>query len=231
MDMASIYDAAVNVYSRNFSLVVAAIALITVPSNLLGGLIQEQGGTVGQGIGLVIDGVAVFLAAAMAAIIVDDLIAGRVVTVGSVWRRMGGLMWPLVATFVLYALAVVGGFVLFVAPAFLIANWFALAAPVVAIEHTRYGAALGRSRELVKRSWWRTFGILILAGFMVLLAEGACSAAAQALIGSNAFAGVIAGAAIAILTQPLVALITVMLYVDLKLRHEGSDLRAAIEAL
>ena len=74
-------------------------------------------------------------------------------------------------------------------------------------------------------------GILILAGFMVLLAQGACSAAAQALVGSNAFAGVIAGAAIAILTQPLVALITVMLYIDLKLRHEGSDLRTAIEAL
>ncbi len=229
--MASIYDAAVNVYSRNFSLVVAAIALITVPANLVGGLIEEQGGVAGQVVGVVIDGVAVFLATAMAAIIVDELIAGRTLTVGRVWRRMGRLLWPLVATFVLYALAVVGGFALFVAPGFLIATWFAMAAPVVAIEHLRYGAALGRSRELVKRSWWRTFGILILAGFMVLLAQGACAAAAHALIGSNAYAGVIAGAAIAILTQPLVALITVMLYVDLKLRHEGDDLRAAIEAL
>ena len=110
--MASIYDAAVNVYSRNFSLVVAAIALITVPANLVGGLIEEQGGVAGQVVGVVIDGVAVFLATAMAAIIVDELIAGRTLTVGRVWRRMGRLLWPLVATFVLYALAVVGGFAL-----------------------------------------------------------------------------------------------------------------------
>ena len=93
----------------------------------------------------------------------------------------------------------------------------------------------------MRKSFWRVFGILLLAGIIVLVASSVLrlpftviSAAfssgsaplAQAIRPSvaslviGAVGSIVAGA----ITQPISAGVTVLLYVDLRMRREGLDL-------
>jgi hypothetical protein len=118
---------------------------------------------------------------------------------------------------------------------------FSMSAAAVVLERRGPAQALGRSWRLVRRSFWRVFGILLLAALIVLVASSVLrlpftliSAAlssgsaplAQALQPSvaslviGAVGGIVAGA----ITQPISAGVTVLLYVDLRMRREGLDL-------
>jgi hypothetical protein len=118
---------------------------------------------------------------------------------------------------------------------------FSMSAAAVVLERQGPAHALGRSRRLVRRSFWRVFGILLLAGIIVGVASSVLrlpftviSAAfssgsaplAQAIrpsvvsLAIGAVGGIIAGA----ITQPISAGVTVLLYVDLRMRREGLDL-------
>jgi hypothetical protein len=118
---------------------------------------------------------------------------------------------------------------------------FSMSAAAVVLERQGPARALGRSWRLVRKSFWRVFGILVLAGIIVLVASSVLrlpftviSAAfssgsaplAQAIQPSvaslliGAVGGIVAGA----ITQPISAGVTVLLYVDLRMRREGLDL-------
>ena len=118
---------------------------------------------------------------------------------------------------------------------------FSMSAAAVVLERQGPAQALGRSWRLVRKSFWRVFGILLLAGIIVLVASSVLrlpftviSAAfssgsaplAQAIRPSvaslviGAVGGIVAGA----ITQPISAGVTVLLYVDLRMRREGLDL-------
>jgi hypothetical protein len=123
--------------------------------------------------------------------------------------------------------------------------WFwamcSMSAATVVLERLGPGQALARSWRLVRSSFWRVFGILLLAGLIVFVASSVLripftviSAAftsssaplAQAIrpsvasLAIGAIGGIIAGA----ITQPIWAGVTVLLYVDLRMRREGLDL-------
>lgn len=127
---------------------------------------------------------------------------------------------------------------------------FSMSAPVVVLERQGPATALGRSWRLVRGSFWRVFGILLLtaiivgiAGSVLRLPFGIISGlfsgggASSPLGGAGFFTtvaghpsllaliiaaigGIIAGA----ITQPVSAGVTVLLYVDLRMRREGLDL-------
>ena len=233
MDLGAIFDGAIAVYRRHFWSIIGAIAVMVVPVALLRGVAGD--GTVNPALYGVAVGLQLFvtlmITPAIAAIVVGDVALGRPVTVASVWRRMGRLIWPVFATTLLVLLAVFGGAVLGGFPAVLIYVWFAFAAQIVVLEDKRYGQALGRSRQLVKNSWWRVFGILALAAFLVNAASGVLTAAAAGLTGDNILVGVVVSSAIAIMIAPITALISALLYFDLRLRHDGTDILAAVEDL
>ena len=159
MDLGAIFDGAFTVYRSHFWTIVGSIAVMVVPVALARGLAGE--GTNGNPLLVVSLGLEVFvslLTPAVAAIVVGDMALGRSITVGSVWRRMGRVILPLIATMVMVMAAVIGSAALGGFPAVLVYVWFAFAAQVVVLEDTRYGRAMGRSRQLVKHSWWRVFG-------------------------------------------------------------------------
>jgi hypothetical protein len=119
---------------------------------------------------------------------------------------------------------------------------FSMSAATVVLERLGPGQALARSWRLVRSSFWRVFGILLLAWLIVFIASSVLripftvisaafstsSAAplAQAIRPSvaslviGAIGAIIAGA----ITQPVWAGVTVLLYVDLRMRREGLDL-------
>ena len=113
----------------------------------------------------------------------------------------------------------------------------ALSSPALVLEKQPVVGAMRRSRLLVKNAWWRTFGILLLTAILVGVISAAVSfpfVALSAFFGGttgtslpalvlNGLAGVVAG----VITFPFAAGVTVLLYVDRRIRREGLDLELA----
>ena len=70
---------------------------------------------------------------------------------------------PLLGVLALYALSVLGGFFLLLVGAVFFAIYFGFAMQSAVVEDCRGRAALLRSGEIVRGSWWRVFGVTLLA--------------------------------------------------------------------
>ncbi|HEY1616371.1 MAG TPA: glycerophosphoryl diester phosphodiesterase membrane domain-containing protein [Streptosporangiaceae bacterium] len=114
-----------------------------------------------------------------------------------------------------------------------------LVTPVVVLERLSPVAALRRSWQLSNNSFWRLFGILLLTLLIVLVAGFILKLPfdiVQALAGggfssisvTSSVAGIIVSAigtiVVGALTRPVTAGVTVLLYVDMRMRKEGLDL-------
>jgi hypothetical protein len=201
--------------------------------------------------------------------VIGRSVLGHRITAGEAWRialprlpallgttLLAGLIYigPWIVLFVLLILLAVAhapAAVLVVAGLFgviatvVVDAWFwtmfSMSAAAVVLERLGPAQALGRSWRLVRSSFWRVFGILLLAWIIVFIASSVLrlpfaiiSAAfssssatfAQAVqpnaagLAIGAIGGIIAGA----ITQPIWAGVTVLLYVDLRMRREGLDL-------
>jgi hypothetical protein len=121
--------------------------------------------------------------------------------------------------------------------------WFwvmlSMVTPVVVLERQRPLAALARSWRLVRRSFWRVFGILLLVAVIVGIAglilglpfTFAAGAASFGNLGqalqpgiTGHFISAVGGIVSGTVTIPISAGVTVLLYVDLRMRREGLDL-------
>ncbi|CAK7284133.1 DUF7544 domain-containing protein [Streptomyces misionensis] len=136
--------------------------------------------------------------------------------------------------------------------AFVVVIWltvrFSLAAPALMLERQGIVQSLRRSTKLVQGSWWRILGIQLLAGLIVGIAKVVISipftVAAMIAGGGDSLAGFLGengahvgwtfllisgiGAVIGTtITLPISAGVTVLLYVDQRIRREGLDLELA----
>jgi hypothetical protein len=141
----------------------------------------------------------------------------------------------------------VGYFVIFGIAAVCGSVWlgisFSLALPTVVLERQGPARSLARSFRLVRGSWWRVFGITLLVLVIVIVASlilqipfnlignaagGGAGFTAFAHPGSVSVLGVIitsiGGIVVAAVTRPIEAGVSVLLYVDLRMRKEGLDL-------
>ena len=127
---------------------------------------------------------------------------------------------------------------------------FALSGPSLMLESTSAASgglsrpvgvagALRRSAELVKGSWWRVFGILLLVLLIVVIISQVISVPFSLpffLVGDqpsgseflltlviSALGGIVAST----ITAPFTAAATVLLYVDRRIRREGLDIELA----
>ncbi|WP_328725422.1 DUF7544 domain-containing protein [Streptomyces sp. NBC_00259] len=144
------------------------------------------------------------------------------------------------------ALAVLGGFAGAVVTLWLMVQ-FALASPALMLERQGVIQSMRRSAKLVRGAWWRTFGILTLTLLLTFLVSMIIaipfSLIAYAVDGdgiSGLFSGSVPefgwpfliitgiGAVIASsITYPISAGVTVLLYVDQRIRREALDLELA----
>lgn len=202
-------------------------------------------------------------------VVIGRSVLGERITAGQAWRTARPRLPALLGATVLVALVIIGPWVVLgvllavlgaagapAAPlvllgvvggiaAFVLDIWcwtmFSMTAAAVVLERQRPAQALARSGRLVRGSFWRVFGILLLAGLIVVVAStvlrlpfGVVSAVVSPHSGSlaqslrPATAGLVIGAIGSIvagaITQPISAGVTVLLYVDLRMRREGLDL-------
>jgi hypothetical protein len=184
-------------------------------------------------------------------------VGGQQISAGDAWRvtrpRLPSLLLatllallaglgPLLVLGLLVAIAAVAGsppvvyglLVLLGLAALVLTIWFSTmlspVTPVVVLESQGPARALARSWRLVNRSFWRVFGITLLAGIIVAIAGGILQlpfSVLGAVSGSGIGATiviVIGAIAAGTVTRPITAGVTVLLYVDMRMRKEGLDL-------
>jgi hypothetical protein len=175
---------------------------------------------------LPITGAALFRAA-------TSLAAGNVETIGSVLLSTIRRYFAVAVIGILTGLVVLGCIAIVTIPVvvWVVIRW-AVSLPALFAEGVGPVKALGRSWFLIKGSWWRTFGILLLVSIMVSLIQSALGAlfvGIAALIpglGDDLRSGLVA--TVSTLVSALVGAITpiaiTLLYLDLRVRKEGLDL-------
>ena len=229
--VAEIIDAGFRIYRAHWGDLVVLSALLLVPPALLTVVTPAWFHTVIQLaenlMFLVVQGaIAVLVSAAME--------ADGAISAAETLRRFGGRAGPVLGASVVSGILIVIGSFFFLIPGIIIVVWTAVAAPVAAIEHVRSSRALARSRDLTRGHFWHVLGTLVFAWLiMIVLAFGAGMTLGIAfeIIGvpdviSDGLEGLVFVALF-----PFVGVAVTLLYYDLRVRNEGADLMAMIEAL
>lgn len=139
-----------------------------------------------------------------------------------------GAVW---AAGILFGLALLVGFCLFVIPGLLVIARYWVAVPVAVIESPGASASLQRSQELTEGNRWRVFAIAILMGLVTILSMILLGVAVGMLTGAWSDE---ASAATPPLTQALITIVMipiqcltsvapVIVYHDLRVGKEGVD--------
>jgi hypothetical protein len=153
-------------------------------------------------------------------------------------------LFPVIIASILYALAMMGGFMLFIIPGLIVWLTLAFYALCIVLEGDGILESLKHSHRLVWGNWWRTavIGTVVLIVYYVisLAIEIPFLVVSQMLIDPEAgnssqiaesllsmMGSILSG----VITFPLMASVFVAVFHDLKLRREGQDLDARVEAL
>lgn len=123
--------------------------------------------------------------------------------------------------------------------------WFALATPVLVMERRGVIASLRRSAEIVRGRWWRTFGVLVLAQVIAMLAGFVVlpmpfAVVERIVLGFDAeptgwaLAGLVAISAVGrtvagTLVNPFNAGVIAIFYADRRMRREAFDLELQLD--
>ncbi|WP_256923592.1 glycerophosphoryl diester phosphodiesterase membrane domain-containing protein, partial [Streptomyces sp. 13-12-16] len=253
----------------------SSTAVLDDPSATLGELTDAMGDALlNSGVVFLITLVGTVAATALLTTVTSRAVLGRSVTTGEAWRdarpqivKLFGLICLLLLiTAVIMAVGALPGFLVTLAAgsgagipltvlglvgAVVVTLWLmirlSLASPALMLEKQGIAKAMSRSAKLVRGSWWRIFGIQLLA---TIIANVVASIIVipftflAAAVGGDGVSGFLnsAGGDIgwtflivsgigsvigAMITFPITAGVTVLLYVDQRIRREALDLELA----
>jgi hypothetical protein len=241
--LGEILSAAFDIYKANASQLILIVAIVVVPLSLVGAIFSEvvfaperievmSGevvvgldyagrswgafllvGAIGALIGILISALlqaATVRAAAQASI-------GDRVDVEASYRYGFRRLWSVILVSLLVGLIVAAGFILLIVPGIIFLVFLSVSIPVLVVEGRRGTDAMGRSWNLVKGQFWHVLGVILVAALIVGIVSGLIGA-----IGGNAWVARWIFTAIAqIVTAPFAALVSVLLYLDLRARSEA----------
>jgi len=137
----------------------------------------------------------------------------RDATVGQLLSAATPVLGQLILVGIIAGIGIAIGFVLIIIPGLILITLWAVAAPVVVLEHPGAIKALGRSRELVRGNGWQVFGVIVV----LVVGVGIVSAIIEGIAGSaGTGAGIVVRVIVEILTAPLSALAASVLYFELR---------------
>jgi len=233
-DVGALFATALTVFGRYVWLFILLSAAVVIPADLivegiglemLTSSYDESPGVAETLIPMLVEFLVVMpIIAAICIYALHQIAAGQRPSAAEVFVAGFEAFTPLFAAVVLAAVGIALGFVLFIVPGIYLAiRWYFVPQAVV-IEGARGADALSRSGEAVQGSWWRTFGLVLLAniaivipGLILVLPFAAIAdstdRAVWELIGSTITTSV---------TTPFVALFSTLLYYDLRTRRAGA---------
>jgi hypothetical protein len=255
-------DAAVALYRSRFGALVRITALVVIPVQMLNVLVtlstSPSGSTVGpSGVSAVYDSRAsvwtplagnltgtiittlstAFATAAVVRLVADTYLGTTVSQSDSArfaWHRIGAVLWLAIVSGVVVALATLMCFI----PGIWLQVAWAVAMPALLLENKSVGAALSRSFQLTKNSWWRCAGIYwtgqLLSLFVTLVLAGVVAFAIRSYAHGTAALAIEQGISRSIaasITTPFLAAAIIVMYFDLRIRSEGFDVQMALRDL
>lgn len=205
---------------------------------------------------------------------VSQSVIGRKLSLGEVWERLRGRVGRLIGWALLRSLAgAVGTFVWFFVLVLLVALvseqstgaaiglglllgagyvvvlvWLGvrigLVAPALALEGQRLGSTITRAWRLTRGSFWRLFGIYLLAMIIVSVASyiitiplglvagviGGTGGSTESFTTATVVMSVLSSVISAAITTIFVAAVVALLYIDVRMRREGLDVQLAAAA-
>ncbi|MBQ1097130.1 glycerophosphoryl diester phosphodiesterase membrane domain-containing protein [Streptomyces sp. b94] len=229
--------------------------------------------TINSGVIFLISLIGTVLATALLTTVTSRAVLGRPVTTGEAWRDARPQVLKLFGLIVLLLLIVFGIVMAGMAPGLLVtaaggddagvaltvlgflaagvvAVWlmvrFSLASPALMLEKQGIKKAMGRSVKLVRGSWWRVFGIQLLATIIANVVASIIVipfAFLAATLGGDGVGGFLEGTGDlgwtflvvlgigsvigSMITFPITAGVAVLLYIDQRIRREALDLELA----
>jgi hypothetical protein len=133
-------------------------------------------------------------------------------TVGDLLSAAAPYIATLILNGILYGIAVAIGLFLLIVPGLILITIWAVVAPSIVVENRGVIEAFGRSRELVRGNGWNVFGVILIA-FLIIIAVYVVATLIGAAIGD---AGLVVLSVVAsIVAEPLVALVSSVLFFDL----------------
>lgn len=157
---------------------------------------------------------------------------GRPVTPGGIARGIARRYFELLGFWLLIGVMLYVGFCLIPLWIWMWVSWAAVM-PVMFVEDSRLGAAMGRSWRLIEGRWWRTFLILFLMAVLLSVVQAALTAFValgqflMSLVFSSFIVAAVAqatGTLVGALVNPVLQIAIVLIYFDLRVRREGLDL-------
>jgi hypothetical protein len=237
-----ILGAAFDLYKRHWQALIQIVAIVVIPLTLIQYLIRDQltdnadvvmNQTTGQ---VTITGGSSFWVGAFGSLLFSliSVLIWQVLT-GAISRAAAGSLvgesitpanafgygfhrlGSILLIGILVALIVVGGLILLIIPGIIFAVKLSVSIPALVVENRRGTDAIGRSWGLTTGQFWHTLGTWFVAYIIVAVVTGILSA----IGGSNWFVAGIFASIGSIITMPFMALVTVLLYLDLRVRKEG----------
>lgn len=220
-----IIDAAFQLLRRHYTQLVAVAVVALLPYIVL---VAVTGGTGTGVVSTLAILLAQFLCAALAeaAVIVavsDAYLEGSVDIHRSIATTAGRLPAVIMAG-ILRGFVVMIGVVLFIFPGIYIALRTFAITPVVVLEDKSASDALSRSWSLAKGEVWKIFVTLLLAWLIFVVLYALLLIAVGMLAANNPRVVQLVVAILMALVYPVTAVVTTLLYYDIRVRREGFDL-------
>ena len=249
--LGEILSAAFNIYKANASKLLLIVAIVVVPLSFISALFSgvvfagTEHEVVGTGIVVTDRSFGLFLAGALVTAVISVVIwavlqaailrAAAQATIGDPvdpeesyrfgFKRLGSV----ILVSILVGLAVAVGFLLLIVGAIIFGVFLSVSVPVLIVENRRGTEAMSRSWNLVRGHFWHALGVILVAGILT----GVISGIIGGIGGSAWIVRWIFTAIAQILTAPFSALVSVLLYLDLRARSEAlsaDTLRAELAA-
>ncbi|OQO90286.1 hypothetical protein B1813_17835 [Saccharomonospora piscinae] len=164
-------------------------------------------------------------------VVVGRAVLGQPIGVGEAWEQLRPRLLPLLGLTLVVTVAVMVGTLFFIVPGVWLYALLSLATPALVLERGTLGEALRRSVALVRGSWWRVFGVLVV-GVLVTWAIGTLiqwpfglaidpQAFERGYTTQELLLRELGGAVARTVTVPFGAAVTALLYIDQRIRREG----------
>lgn len=239
--LGEILSAAFEIYKENAAKLFLIVAVIVVPLSLLGALLgqvlagsNEETITVlgetqtisDRTFAAVVLGtlIAAIIGVIISAVLQAALMRGAALaTIGDPVDVEASYRWGLkrfgsvLLVAILVGISVAIGFILLIVPGIILLTLFSVSIPALVIEDRRGTDAMKRSWELAKEHFWHVLGVIIVAWIITTVVGSVLGA----IGGDNWFLAWIFSAIAQIITAPFAALVSVLLYLDLRARKEA----------
>jgi hypothetical protein len=213
IDVGAVIRRVFDIYVDQAAVLMPAAAVVFVFTGVLSTVLIAASPALAL-VSLLISLVATTLFTGMVVQLVADVQDGRRdASPGQLLRAVTPVLGQLILVGLVAGIGIVIGFVLIIVPGLILLTIWSVFAPVIVLERPAGLRALGRSRELVRGNGWQVFGVIVVLDIIVTVIALTLDIGADS---AGTAVGIVVTVILGVLTAPIPALASAVLYFDLR---------------